>query len=279
MVEASEISTLIKKGVDAKLIYAFVRNATRAEHLRKLGVNIVFGDYNNYSSMANAFFGIDKLLFVSSGEMVNRSEQHLQVIRAARKAGVKHLIYTSQLHRTYSDNSAIRFVLKSHLVTETSIMMSGMDYTILRNGVYLDLIPMLLGDRFLESGIIFLPAGQGSIAFTLRSELAEVAAHILLSQGHEDKIYELGGSDVSFKEVAAILSEITGRMIVYSSTDIESYIDSTIASGVPKKYAQMLAAFAQAASERELECGSPHLEKLLGRKPAAVAGFLREVYE
>ena len=126
----------------------------------------------------NAFSGIDKLLFISSGDIRNRSKLHLQVVKAAKKSNVKHIFYTSQEHKTDDKTSSIYFIMKSHLATENAIMRSGMDYTILRNGVYLDMLPLFLGNKVIENGI-YLPAGNGKIAFALRNEMSEVAANIL----------------------------------------------------------------------------------------------------
>ena len=164
------IEELLKNGVDKKSIYAMARDEVKAKLLTPFGVNIVFGNYNDYNSMINAFAGIDKLLFVSSGELGNRSEQHRQVVKAAKNAKVKHILYTSQIHKTDNPSSPMKFVMKSHLATEIAIMKSGMNYTILRNGLYLDMLPLFLGDKVIENGI-FLPAGNGGIAFTLRSEM------------------------------------------------------------------------------------------------------------
>ena len=70
----SVIESLIENGVNQRLIYAMVRDFTKVDELKALNVNVVFGDYNNYGSLLTAFSGMDKLLFVSSNELENRSE-------------------------------------------------------------------------------------------------------------------------------------------------------------------------------------------------------------
>ena len=141
------IEALIKNGVNTNFIYAMVRDEAKAADLKSLGINLVFGDYDDYNSMINLFSGIDKLLFVSSDEMKNRSKQHKQVVKAAKYARVKHILYTSQIHKTDNPSSPMKFVMKSHLATEIAIMKSGMNYTILRNGLYLDMLPLFLGKK------------------------------------------------------------------------------------------------------------------------------------
>lgn len=272
------IEALIKKGIDNKSIYAIVRDEVKAKLLLPFGVNLILGDYNDYNSMINAFSGIDKLLFISSGEMKNRSEQHKRVVKAAKKAGVKHIFYTSQIHKTDNPNSPMKFVMKSHLATEIAIIKSSMSYTILRNGLYLDMLPLFLGDKVIENGI-FLPSGNGGIAFTLRSEMAEVAATILSSEGHKNKIYDISGKAVSFLDIATNIYQITNKNITYVSPDLDSFINTTVKQGMPREYAKMLGGFAMAAQQGELEGENSPIEKFLGRKPTSVSAFLEKMYQ
>ena len=271
------LKALINNGSAKENIYAMVRDRSKAAALQSLGVHVVSGDYEDYDSLLKAFSGIDKLLFVSSSELKNRILQHKLVVKAAKKVGVKHIHYTSQQHKSDRRDSPIYFIMKSHLATESAIMNSGMTYTILRNALYMDMLPEFLGEKVAELGI-FLPAGQGKIAFTLRSELAETAAVILTSQGHKNKIYEIAGSSISFTEIAQEISEIRGHNITYLSPDPKEFINAGVKKGESSVLVKMLAGFAQAARVGELESQSSHMEKILERKPSQVTGFLQQIY-
>lgn len=74
--------------------------------------------------------GIDKLLLISGNEIGKRIAQHRNIIDAAKKAGVKHIVYTSMLR---ADTSPLS-VAREHPTTESDLKHSGVDYTILRNG-------------------------------------------------------------------------------------------------------------------------------------------------
>lgn len=272
------IEALIKKGTDKNAIFAMVRDEAKAKFLTPLGVNIVIGDYNDYNSLINSFSGCDKLLLVSSGDLKLRSEQHKRVVKAAKNAGIKHIVYTSQLHTSDSRTSPIHFVVKSHLITEAAIMKSGISYTLLRNGLYMDMLPIFLGEKILENGI-FLPAGQGKIAFTLRNEMAEAAATILISEGHTDKIYDISGDAISFTQIAELISVKSNKNITYLSPNLETFINTVIKAGMPKEYAKMVGGFAAAAQQGELEGKNSILEKLLGRKPTTVSEYLEKMHK
>lgn len=272
------IEELIEKGINKNCIYGLVRDKSKAESLKYLGINIVLGDYNDYDSLIFAFSSIHKLLFVSSGELQNRTEQHLKVINAAKESDIKHIVYTSQIHKAVSPTSPMNFVMESHLATEKAIIKSNMNYTILRNGLYLDMLPHFLGKKVIENGL-FIPAGQGKIAFTLRSELAQSAANILISEEHKNKIYDICGEAVSFLEIASIIYQISNKNITYVSPDIDTFIKMTVDSGIPIEQAKMIGSFALAAQQGELESKNPNVNYFLGRNATSVQEFLEKIYK
>jgi NAD(P)H dehydrogenase (quinone) len=53
------INFLLKQGVSANQISALVRNADKAQDLKAKGVNLIIGDYNDYTSLVEAFSGVD----------------------------------------------------------------------------------------------------------------------------------------------------------------------------------------------------------------------------
>ncbi len=270
------IASLIENGVNGSMIYAMVRDYSKVEKLKSLNVNIVFGDYNNYSSLLNAFTGIDKLLFVSSDELENRSERHVQVVNAAVASGIKDILYTSQEHKDVNF-SPIEFILSSHLATENAIKASGMNYTILRNGPYMDILPSFLGENIFKYGI-YLPAGNGKMGFALRSEMAESAAKVLISPDHKNKTYNVSGDSYSFFEIAECISQITGKNITYLSPGLDAFLNTMIDQGMSKRCAKMIGGFAAATRQGELESDGSQMEKLLGRKPLTVKQYLEEIF-
>lgn len=272
----SVIKSLIKKGFNNNFIYALVsdEDKAKAKELKLLGIKIITGNYDDCSSLVSSFAGIDKLFFVPGNDIKNRIIQHKKVIKATKIAGIKHIFYTSQLHKTDERSSPIHFIMKSHLAAEVEIMKSGINYTIFRNGLYLETLPMFLGEKFLENGII-LPAGQGKMAFSLRTEMAEAAANILTSEVQKNKIIDISGDGVSFTEIASMISQIIGKNITYLSLSYDTYINNALNLGMQKKQAKILGSFAAAAQQGELEGNKFHLEKFLERKPTTVVEFLQ----
>ena len=272
------IDFLLKKGILANQISALVRDETKAEDLKAKGVNLKIGDYDNYNSLVEAFKGVDKLLFISGPNFLNRSKQQEGVIKAAQEASVKHILYTSFERKNETDDSPLAFLAESHIYTEDLIKKSGIHYTIFRNNIYLDALPMFIGDKFSETGVYF-PAGETKFAFTARLDMAEAAANVLASEGHENKEYFISNTEnISMREVAAILSEITGTIVNYISPTQEVYLENLSKAGVPAEWVGIFAGTAEAIKQGEFSNEKPDLQNLLGRKPTSAKEFLTQVY-
>jgi NAD(P)H dehydrogenase (quinone) len=266
------IEILAKKGVTAS---ALVRSESKAGDLK----NVRVGDYNNYESLVKAFKGIDKLLFVSGSDVGLRVPQHQNVVRAAKEAGVKHVVYTSFLSRNETSTSPIAMVSEAHLKTEAWLKESGIAYTILKNNVYAEYIPVTIGDKVLETGTIYLPAADGKTAYVLRTEMAEVAANILTSAGHEGKVYKITNEKaVSYHDIAKIISEASGKNIKYVSPTPEEFSKTLKGFGIPEPVVNIITGFELAKAQGELDITDNTVEKLLGRKPTSVDTYLRGYY-
>jgi NAD(P)H dehydrogenase (quinone) len=274
----STIDSLLKKGHPATNIVALIRDEKKAADLKNLGVEVRIGDYNNYEQLLAAFSGIDKLLLISATDLASRSKQQQNAVNAAKQAGVKHVLYTSLERKNDTETSPIAFLGKSHIETEKLLRGSGLTYTIFRNNLYLDALPMFFGEQVLTTGI-FLPAGDVQSAFALRADMAEAIANVLTSDGHENKEYSLSNiQNVSIQEIAQYLTEIVGKEINYVNPPQDVYVDALTQAGVPAEFIGILAGFAEGIKQGEFAAETKDLETLLGRKPITAKQFLAQVY-
>ena len=276
------IDHLLSKGVRPSEISALVRNAANAEDLNSKGIELKVGDYTDYDSLIKAFRGVDKLLLVSSNDrqaVENRTAHHLNVIKAAKEANVKYIIYTSFVRKTNFDHSAIAAFQNSHAQTEAYLIESGIDFTILQNGIYMEMIPIFAGEKVAETGVILFPAEDGKASYVLREELAEAAAHVLITDGHEGQIYSLTNSiAVSFNEIAKAISDHLGIAVKYQSLPVDTFESKMKQFGVPDVYIGLFTMWAMAQAQGTMDVCSNTLERFLGRKPTTISQFIAQVY-
>ncbi len=269
------INFLLKKGIEARQISALARSPEKVQDLEAKGINIIAGDYNDYASLVTAFKGVDKLLFISSSDIAHRLQQHKSVVNAAKEAAVNHVVYTSFQRKDETEKSPLYGFIKVHILTDKWLKESGLTYTILKNNVYMDFIPFFIGNDVLETGTIYLPAGNGKTSFALRSEMAEAAAGILASSGHENKVYDFTNTEAySYADVAKYITEATGKEINYVSPTVEEYTQASANTGI----SPLNISVALGQAQGELDTTSYDLGNLLGRKPTILQDYLKTIY-
>lgn len=260
--------------LSANEIVAAVREPSKAEDLAQRGVKVRKADYDQPETMEEAFIGVQKLLLISSPTMGGRVEQHRKAIEAAKKASVEFLVYTSLLH---ADKSRLGLIAEEHRQTEQIVISSGLDFTILRNGWYVENYEPLI-KAALAKGELVGSAGEGKISAAFRFEYAEVASKVLTEEGHSGKIYELAGDEAfTMAELAAEISNLTGKEIPYRNVLPEDYARWLVLCGFPEPLAQFLASIETGIAQGDLFDDSHQLSQLLGRPTTSWRKFVLEV--
>src|SRR5215467_9941834 len=193
------------------------------------GVEIATADFDQPESIRRALEGVDRAFLVTnSSERVEK--QQLQFVQLAQEAGVRHIVYLSQLHA--NKDSPVRF-LRYHAVVEEAISSSGMAYTHLRPNLYMQGL-IAFRASIASEGRFFAPAGEARVSIVDVRDIAALATEALTSNSHEGKVYDVTGPEaLTHTEIAVHLSEALGKQITF--TDIpEAAMRSALAGlGVP----------------------------------------------
>lgn len=259
-----------KPGIHIK---GLVRSEEKGETLRAKGVEIAIGDYTDYDALVRATQGVETLLLISASSPTNRYQQHANVIQAAKANGVQHIVYTSILKASADSKFSAAI---DHVETEKELQASGIDYTIMRNTYYADFLLMIIGNA-LETGSFFYNAGHGKANFAARNEMAEANAAVLLNPAaHRNKVYEItAASTYSFDEIAAMLSEMTGKSVQYVDISDDVLKENMLKAGLPEEVAKMMVSIGVSIREGQFDVVDPALETLIGRKPMDLKDFFR----
>ena len=213
------IHHLLNKGVPPSQIRASVRDVSKAADLHAQGIDVRHGDFDNSASLEAAFSGSDAVLIISTDKVGSRIDQHLNAVRAAKEAGVKHLAYTSLVKGILNPKTGEEAPLASeHRVTEKAIFESGVPYTILRNSFYAEflIVPVL---KTLASGVYSSSVGDVPLGCASRTDYAEAAAQVLMLPGQKNRVYELTSAKAwTIIELVEIIRKVSMKPFKYEQT-------------------------------------------------------------
>src|SRR5215218_7983507 len=263
---------LVLDRVPASEVILTTRRPEALSDLAERGATVRPADFDRPETLAEAFAGGERLLLISTDDLGRRMAQHRTAIEAVREAGVRHVAYTSYLNPV-EDNPAV--ITPSHRDTEKALRYSGLAWTALRNSFYAE-YQVPAGAQVIATGRLVHNSGDGRIAYVSREDCAAAAAAILTTDHHEDKAYDIAGPEpLSQDDVAALLSEVSGRPVEAVAVDDEAFVQGLTAAGIPEPVGLELASYGRAIREGYLGEASSAFENLTGRPPRS----LREVFE
>ncbi|GAA3138466.1 SDR family oxidoreductase [Nonomuraea roseoviolacea subsp. carminata] len=235
-----------------------VRDPARAPRLP--GAAVARAGYTDRDAAAAAMRGVQTVLMVSASESPDRLRQHRAFIDVAAEAGIAHLVYIS----FYGAAPQATFTLaRDHWATEQHIRATGLAFTFLRDNLYADFMPGLVGD----DGVIRGPAARGPAAVVAQDDIADAAVAVLTDPaGHAGVTYDLTGPHaLDMEEIAAVLSQATGRTITYQPETVEEAYRSRAVYGAPAWQVDAWVSTYTAIAAGELDGLSDAVPLLTGR--------------
>jgi NAD(P)H dehydrogenase (quinone) len=258
--------------VPAARIIAGTRNPEKISHLASKGVQVRKVDFED-ASVATALAGVDRMLLISTDAVDRpgrRIAQHKAAIEAARKAGVKHVLYTSMLK---PDTSLVSFA-PDHWGTEQALTASGLGWTILRNSWYAENV-LMTAKTVLATGKWFTSTGDGKVAHASREDCARAAAAALASENNANTRYDITGPQgYTSAQIAKFISEIWGKPVEVVQVTDEQLAEGMKAGGVPAPVVPMLVSFDANTRSGGLDVASKDVEKLTGKPAQELKAFL-----
>src|SRR2546430_9488415 len=156
-----------------------------------------------------------------------RVRQHTNAIRAASRAGVEYIGYTSLTGADRPDHP-VGAPMADHAATERALAESGLAYTVLRNNLYTDLL-LYAARGAVASGVLAGNRGAGASGYVTRDDCAATAAALLVHGGHPGRLLDVTGpASVTDDQVAAMLTEMTGRTVRHQGLTDEQVVAAAI---------------------------------------------------
>ncbi|MFC4536280.1 NmrA family NAD(P)-binding protein [Sphaerisporangium dianthi] len=204
-------------------------------------------DFDDPETLAEGLRDVDTLVFISAGYAEDDIviARHDAVAEAATAAGVRHVIYTS-----LAGSGDLMTIALPHRWTEARLAAAPFDVTVLRNGLYTEIVLGLATEAAASAattGVFAAALGSGRVSVVDRRDLADVAVRVAaeterdLISGHRSRhagrAYELEGLvAIGGTEIAEALTQALGRKVGYRSLSLSETRAALAAGGGLEPY-------------------------------------------
>jgi NAD(P)H dehydrogenase (quinone) len=262
----------------ANELIGLVRDPSKAKDLAEKGIELRQGDYFEADALSQAFKGVEKLMLISTHAFTDRKTAQGNIIDAAVDAGVRHMVSMSIIRKPGSTYSMPE-ITNEDKFTEEKLAKSGLDATFVYHPPFIDILGFYVGMKAQDTGVNIPVPGYGKFAPASRYDLGEAHAAILAGKGHEGKSYQLYGDPaVSFRDVAAIISKLSGKPVPYNQISHDEFITMVTAAGFPDFVGEFAIRWIKGMDAGEWEPLGSDLELLLGRKPTSTEDTMQTTY-
>lgn len=228
-------------------------------------------DYDDPASLAEALYGLDELVLVSSDGLSETMERHHRnVIAAAADAGVGYIAYTSILDVTADSQF---YYSPGHQATEALLAESGIAHCNARTSVFADFFTETWLDAARASGELALPLGEGAVSLVAREDVARGLAAAALAR--IEGTVDLTGPEALTGERIAASASATGAPVRFAPVEDEAYRATLAEEGEPAWLIEAYASMFTSVRDARFATAPGDIERLSGKPPMDFEAYLR----
>jgi uncharacterized protein YbjT (DUF2867 family) len=231
---------------------------------------IVVFDFEKPETFITAFAGVKKL-FLMRPPAISDVETYIKpVIDYAAENGVEQIAFLSLM-------GVEKKSYVPHYKVEQFMKASGVPYTFLRAGFFMQNLDTTHQIDIVAHDDIFIPAGNAKTAFVDARDLGAVAAHVLTTRGHMNQAYDLTGKEaLTYYEVADIFTNVLSRKITYSRPSLLRFARRMKKRGHPWGYVVITSGLYLATRMGSAKAIADDVKRLLGREPIMMQQYVED---
>jgi NADH dehydrogenase len=208
---------LIDRGHPVRIL---ARPSSAYEPLREIGADVAVGDLKDAASLHRACSGVDVVITTASAS--KRADDTIEnvdllgnrnLISAAARAGVRHMIFTSTLSASRSSPVPL---FRAKAAAEAELRASGMTWTVLQPNAFMDVWFGMLIEMPLFSGqpVTLVGESMRRHAFVAEQDVAAFAMAVVENPAARNATVVIGGPEaVTLREVAQAYENACGRPV------------------------------------------------------------------
>ena len=212
------------------------RSAEKSTRARAAGLDAVTLDYGRPETLGPALDGVDALFLLGSGGM-GQTEGEINVVRAAKDAGVRRIVKLSVIGAAEEEFGFAR----THRPVERAIESSGLAWTFLRPASFMQNFVNYMAPTIRARHAIYTLIPDATFNHVDTRDVARVAATVLARGGHDGRAYTLTGPrSFSYRDAAAAIGSVTGTPVQVVGLPEADMRAGMKANGIPDFYADLL---------------------------------------
>ncbi len=191
------------------------------------GVETRRGDYEAVEQMTAALRGVEAMLLISAPAIggLDRIGLHRNALEAARRAGVRRVVYTSVIGNGIEMQTGFAGTQRANRQTEDDLAASGFEWLVARNGFYLD-IDVDIMRAAQARGFYESSSGDGRCGYISIAELAFATAHLVAGDRVSRRVYNLVGDSISVPALMVLANELYGLSVEYRQVSDQQKLDT-----------------------------------------------------
>jgi uncharacterized protein YbjT (DUF2867 family) len=234
---------------------------------------VVFGDLDEPDTVSLAVVGVETVFLLSPlvESALRRTEAFLA---AAIEAGVRRVVRVSGMG---AQTGPDLLIARAQREAEQLVEDCGLAWCHLRPNTFMTNF-LTSAASIAREGALYAPAGSGAISLVDPSDVAAVAAHVLTTEGHDGRAYEITGpTALTHHQVAETLAAATEHPVTYVDVSDEPAREAMIEQGVSPWYADRLISFYQGLrSSSYWATVTSTVEQLTGQAPRNFSDWANE---
>lgn len=216
-----------------------------------------------------AFAQADRAFLLSPPGHVNQHELLNPLIDAAAAGGLKKLVLMTAMGANADDSLPLR-------QAELHLERSGLAWNVIRPNWFMQNFNSYWLAGINQQSRILLPAGKAKGSFIDARDIAAVSAELLTRSDFDNREFDLTSAEaLDHDQVAAILSQASGRVIAYEEITPEAMLQGLLGAGLPRPYAEFMVVILGYFKAGYAERVTDAVASITGRAPITFAQYAK----
>jgi uncharacterized protein YbjT (DUF2867 family) len=257
----SELSRLLAAQGE-QVVKATSRQATASDQVQL--------DLVSRAGLPTAFSGVDRAFFLAPPGHADQEALLAPLIDEAKSRQLRKVVLMTAMGANADENAPMR-------KAERRLEASGLAYNIIRPNWFMQNFNTFWLHGIQSAGQIFLPVGTAKGSFIDARDIAAVAARLLTSDTYANRDFDLTGPRaLDHAEVAAILTQTTGKPIGFTDITPDAMLQGLLGAGLPRDYAEFLVLILGFFKAGYAERTTDAVQQITGQAPRTIEQYAKD---